>query len=101
MNELGINIFVAGFHHETNTFAPSPADWAAFESGAGEPAYARGEAMLSQMQGSSLPIGGFVQAARERGWNLVPSVWAGAMPSNRITQAAFFILLLHIIDRRE
>ena len=32
-----MNIFIAGFHHETNTFAPSPADWAAFESGSGYP----------------------------------------------------------------
>lgn len=84
-----MRIFVAGFHHETNTFAPSPADWAAFECGAGYPAYARGAAMLEQMQGGALPIGGFAAVARERGWTLVPSVWAGAMPSNRVTAGAF------------
>ncbi|WP_298830252.1 M81 family metallopeptidase [uncultured Piscinibacter sp.] len=84
-----MRIFVAGFHHETNTFAPSPADWAAFEAGAGYPAYARGPAMLEQMQGSSLAIAGFARAARRAGWTLVPSVWAGAMPSNRITADAF------------
>jgi microcystin degradation protein MlrC len=84
-----MRIFVAGFHHETNTFAPSVADWAAFECGAGYPAYARGAAMLEQMQGGSLPVGGFAQAARERRWTLLPSVWAGAMPSNRVTAAAF------------
>ena len=39
-----MNVFVAGFHHETNTFAPSIADWAAFECGAGYPSYARGAA---------------------------------------------------------
>ncbi len=82
-------IFVAGFHHETNTFAPSFADWAAFECGAGYPAYARGGAMLEQMQGGSLPVGGFVQAARARGWTLAPSVWAAAMPSNKVTADAF------------
>lgn len=84
-----MRIFVAGFHHETNTFAPSPADWAAFEAGAGYPSYARGAAMLEQMQGGSLPVGGFVQAARDHGWTLVPSTWAGAMPSNRVTADAF------------
>lgn len=82
-------VFVAGFHHETNTFAPSPADWAAFECGAGYPAYARGAAMLEQMQGTSQSVGGFVQAARDHGWALAPSVWAGAMPSNRVTADAF------------
>lgn len=84
-----MRIFVAGFHHETNTFAPSPADWAAFECGAGYPAAARGAAMLEQMQGGALPIGGFAAVARERGWTLVPSLWAGAMPSNRVTADAF------------
>ena len=84
-----MRIFVAGFHHETNTFAPSPADWAAFEAGAGYPAHVRGPKMLEQLGAGSLSIGGFAQAAAERGWTLVPSVWAGAMPSNRVTADAF------------
>lgn len=84
-----MRIFVAGFHHETNTFAPSVADWSAFEAGAGYPPYARGEAMLEQMRGGSLAIAGFAREAQRRGWKLVPSVWAGAMPSNRITADAF------------
>ena len=84
-----MNVFVAGFHHETNTFAPSVADWAAFECGAGYPSYARGAAMLQKMRGTSTSLGGFAQAAAERGWSLQPSVWAGAMPSNRVTAQAF------------
>lgn len=84
-----MNIFIAGFHHETNTFAPSFADWAAFECGAGYPSYARGDAMLQKMRGTSTSLGGFAQAAAEFGWTLQPSVWAGAMPSNRVTAAAF------------
>ncbi len=93
-----MNVFVAGFHHETNTFAPSPADWAAFEAGAGYPAYARGGAMLEQMQATSQPIGGFAQVAREQGWTLVPSVWAGAMPSNRVTEQAFERISAEIVE---
>ena len=93
-----MNIFVAGFHHETNTFAPSKADWAAFESGAGYAAYSRGAAMLERMQGSSMAIGGFAQAARQRGWTLLPSVWAGAVPSNRVTAAAFERICAEIVD---
>ena len=84
-----MNIFVAGFHHETNTFAPSPADWAAFTCGAGYPAYSRGDAMLAQMAPTQSALGGFAQAAAGFGWSLVPSVWAGAMPSNRVTTDAF------------
>ena len=82
-------IFVAGFHHETNTFAPSPADWDAFTCGAGYPAYARGAPMLERMAPTSTALGGFAQAAAGFGWGLVPSVWAGAMPSSRVTTDAF------------
>ena len=98
MNAPALTVFVAGFHHETNTFAPSFADWAAFECGAGYPAYARGEPMLKRMEGSSLAIGGFVQVARQMGWRLLPSVWAGAMPSNRITSMAFERICAEIVD---
>jgi microcystin degradation protein MlrC len=91
-------IFVAGFHHETNTFAPSPADWAAFEAGAGYAAYSRGEAMLRKMRASSMSIAGFAQTADERGWTLLPSAWAGAMPSNRVTADAFERICREIVD---
>ena len=93
-----MNIFVAGFHHETNTFAPSPADWDAFTCGAGYPAYARGDDMLRKMLPTSTAIGGFAQAAAGFGWTLAPSVWAGAMPSNRITLDAFERICAEIIE---
>ena len=91
-------IFIAGFHHETNTFAPSPADWAAFTSGAGYPGYARGDAMLAQMTPTSTGLGGFVHEALEHGWELRPSVWAGAMPSNRVTTDAFERICAEIVE---
>ena len=90
-------IFVAGFHHETNTFAPSVADWDAFTCGAGYPPYARGDAMLTQMAPTSSALGGFVEAAAAFGWSLVPSVWAGAMPSNRVTTDAFERICAEIV----
>jgi microcystin degradation protein MlrC len=84
-----MRIFVAGFQHETNTFAPSKADWAAFESGSAFPAYSRGEAMLQRLGGTSMPMGGFIREAGRRGWTLQPSAWAGASPSAQVTQEAF------------
>jgi microcystin degradation protein MlrC len=91
-------IFVAGFHHETNTFAPSPADWAAFNTGAGYPAYSRGEAMLERMTPTSQAVGGFLAEAAEHGWRFRPSVWAGAMPSNKVTADAFERICGEIAD---
>jgi microcystin degradation protein MlrC len=84
-----MRIFAAGFQHETNTFAPSKADWAAFESGSAFPAFSRGEAMLERLGPTSLPMGGFIREARRRGWTLQPSAWAGASPSAHVTQDAF------------
>jgi microcystin degradation protein MlrC len=84
-----MRVFVAGFQHETNTFAPSKADWPAFESGSAFPAFSRGDAMLERLAPTSLPMGGFIRDARRRGWALQPSAWAGASPSAHVTRAAF------------
>ncbi len=91
-------IFIAGFHHETNTFAPSPADWDAFTCGAGYPPCARGDAMLARMAPTAQAIGGFIGEALEHGWALKPSVWAGAMPSNKVTTDAFERICAEVIE---
>jgi len=82
-------ILVAGYQHETNTFAPSLADWAAFNRGDGFPAYVRGQAMLDVFRDVNAPVGGFINAAKEQRWTLVPSAWAGATPSSYVTEDAF------------
>lgn len=82
-------VFIAGFQHETNTFAPSLADWEAFNRGDAFPAYIRGEAMQTQFTGVNIPVGGFIEAAKRHGWQLWPSVWAGASPSSYVTRDAF------------
>lgn len=84
-----MRIFIAGFLHETNTFAPTKADWAAFNRGDCFPALARGQAMLDGFAGRNFAIGGFIDAARERGWALIPSLWAAASPSAHVTRDAF------------
>ncbi len=84
-----MKILVAGYQHETNTFAPSQADWAAFNRGDSFPAFVHGAAMLDKMRGVNIPIGGFIDAAKTRGWQLVPSSWCGAIPSAHVTEDAF------------
>jgi microcystin degradation protein MlrC len=82
-------ILIAGFQHETNTFAPTRADWAAFQRGETFPAYVHGAAMIERFADANIPVGGFIQAARQRGWTLLPSCWAGATPSAHVTRDAF------------
>ena len=82
-------ILIAGYQHETNTFAPSLADWAAFTRGDSFPAFSRGSEMMDRMAGINIPVAGFIESARRRGWQLLPSCWAGAIPSSYVTQDAF------------
>ncbi len=82
-------ILIAGYQHETNTFAPSLADWAAFTRGDSFPAFVRGQPMVDQLRGINIPVAGFIDAARLNGWQLVPSCWAGAIPSSYVTREAF------------
>jgi microcystin degradation protein MlrC len=82
-------VLIAGYQHETNTFAPSLADWAAFTRGDSFPAFVRGRAMQDGLGGINIPVAGFMSSARQRGWSLVPSCWAGAIPSSYVTRDAF------------
>ncbi|MBC5764539.1 M81 family metallopeptidase [Ramlibacter albus] len=82
-------ILVAGYQHETNTFAPSLADWAAFTRGDSFPEFTRGAAMVERLRGINIPVAGFLDAARSFGWECVPSCWAGAIPSSYVTKDAF------------
>ena len=91
-------ILIAGYQHETNTFAPSLADWAAFQSGEAFPAFSRGQAMVQTMTGVNIPIGGFIDAAKGWGWQLLPSAWAGATPSSYVTTDAFERICSAVLD---
>jgi microcystin degradation protein MlrC len=93
-----LNILIAGYQHETNTFAPSLADWDAFTAGHTFPAYIRGAAMQAKFAGVNIPVGGFIDAATTRGWNLIPSLWAGAAPSSYVTTEAFERIANEICD---
>lgn len=91
-------IGIAGFQHETNTFAPLPADLQAFQNTPAYPRLPRGPALLESMRGLNLPITGFIDAATEAGHLLVPSVWGMATPSDRVTDEAFDTITSMIVE---
>jgi len=82
-------IAVAGFHHETNTFAPSKATYADFESGGGWPALTRGARAVEVVEGMNIGLAGFAAAARASGHRLLPLIWANATPSAHVTKDAY------------
>ncbi len=92
-------IAVGGFQHETNTFSPSPADYAAFESGGGWPGLCVGEALLPTLSGANIPAGGAFEALHAAGHTTVGLAWAAASPSDRVTRDAYERIAGEIITR--
>jgi microcystin degradation protein MlrC len=88
LSKLERTILIAGFQHETNTFAPTKATYESFERGEGFPMMARGADVLA-LREVNIPAGGFIRAAETAGHKLVPVIWAGASPSAHVTRDAF------------
>ena len=85
-----MRIAIAGFQHETNSFAPSCASLREFEMADSWPAMMRGSDVVEVTRGMNLPIAGFVEeAVKDDGCELVPILWCSAEPSGPVTDEAF------------
>ena len=91
-------IAIGGFQHETNTFAPSKADYTAFEAGGGWPGVKYGEPIFGAVEGANIPAAGAIQALRALGHSLVGTAWAAASPSAHVTAGAFEKILNGLIQ---
>ena len=91
-------IAVAGFQHETNTFAPSPADYAAFVAGGGWPTLSVGKEVTIALGEANIPMVGAMRILLEEGHEVLPLVWAAASPSNRVTEDAFRRIMGLLLD---
>jgi microcystin degradation protein MlrC len=80
-------IAIAGFQHETNTFAPFPTSFEDFVKADSWPGLTRGADIPEVFAGLNVPISGFMAAAD--GWQVVPLVWASAEPAGPVSDAAF------------
>jgi microcystin degradation protein MlrC len=93
-----MRIAVAGFQHETNTFAPQPATLADFEAPDAWPGLVRGADMIDAVKGINLPAAGFIDTALASGHDLVPLTWCSATPSGRVTHSAYEHISSLILD---
>jgi len=84
-----MKIAVGGFQHETNTFAPMKADWAAFEQADSWPGMQVGATVLTACAGMNIPVSGFVEEALSAGDALIPLSWCSATPSGYVTRDAY------------
>lgn len=82
-------VALAGFVHESNSFAPTPADLGAFRHGGGYLPLSRGAQIIARARGVNLPICGAVEHGEIAGWAMVPVIYAGALPSAPVTAHAY------------
>ncbi|MFM0002418.1 M81 family metallopeptidase [Paraburkholderia dipogonis] len=83
-----MKILIAGFQHETNTFAPTRASYSSFVQGEGFPPMVRGNDVFG-LRDVNVPIGGFIKVMEANGHELKPVIWAGASASAHVTTDAF------------
>ena len=91
-------VALAGFLHETNTFAPTKARMEDFVQGGGYMPMARGEAVLTRGRDINLGIGGAVGFGESAGWEMVGVHWSGAIPSAHVSRNAYESITDEIIS---
>ncbi len=72
-----MRVAVGGIWHETNTFAPARTALADFE-------VHEGEALRKAFQGTKTPLGGYLDAARTGGFEILPCLFASATPAGTV-----------------
>lgn len=90
-------IAIGGILHETHTFMQRATTMDDF---AGQSLHVGAE-LITAMRGSRSGIGGMIDRATEAGWQLLPTVYAAAMPGGAVTAAAYAELLGEMRARLE
>jgi microcystin degradation protein MlrC len=91
-------IAIAGFEHETNTFAPHRASWEDFAAADSWPAFTEGREILSVFRDQNIPISGAMETLQAAGHEIVPLSWCSAPPSSYVETAAYERVAASIID---
>ncbi|PHQ72422.1 MAG: microcystin degradation protein MlrC [Sneathiella sp.] len=94
-------IAIAGFQHETNTFAEKKADFDAFAMAKDWPALCVGEDLIEQVSGFNLPITGALDFFSREDIEIVPLCWAFAVPCGLVTRDAFERIASLMLDLLE
>lgn len=92
-------IAIAGFQHETNTFAPIKAQYENFIQGEGWPGLTEGAAIFDVFPPINISIGGFIREAQALHHDLVPVLWANAVPSAHVTEDAYERIAERLLKR--
>jgi len=94
-----MRIGAAGLCHETNTFAEGVTTFEDFERSGGFPGLTVGEQIVETLHATKVPMGGFITAAEELNFELVPLIWTFAQPSGIVAQSAYEKLAGMLLDK--
>ena len=88
-------VAIGGVWHETNTFAVGETELEGFQSFQ----FALGEDILNRYAETGGELGGMIPRSRELGFEIVPTIFAGAVPSATISKAAVDSMVGELLDR--
>jgi len=91
-------IGVAGFMHETNTFAPTRTGWAAFAEAVDRPRLQRGNEMFGTFERMNVGTGGAIETLQAGRHAVAPLCWAAATPAGYVTADAFERYVAILLD---
>jgi len=99
MTDRTPTVAIAGFHHETNTFAPAKTPYEEFVKDDGWPGLVEGAAVIDALLPLNLGMGGFISEAQRKAWQLEPILWCNAEPYAHVTLDAYERIAGKIVSR--
>jgi microcystin degradation protein MlrC len=87
-----MRVAIGGIWHETNTFATAPTSREQFE-------VLEGASLLDSFRGTRTPLGGFIDGARAARLDVVPTLFASAVPSGTVQRATYEEFAARLVAR--
>lgn len=89
-----LRIALGGIVHETHSFAETPTTLADFK----KQSLHAGRELLEIMIGTRSGIGGMIDGAVDRQWELIPTLYAAAMPSGIVSEQTYQSMLSQLLE---
>ncbi len=94
-----MRIATGSFTHESSTFTTVETTRDSFHTQ--RFGYLRGHEVLERFDGTNSAVGGFLAGCREHGYELIPTIYAGATPSAPVPRGVFDEILGDMLARME
>ena len=86
-----MKVAIGGISHETNVFSP-------LETPLFEWRVMTGQEIVQRSRGKKTAMGGFLEIAEKEGWEVIPTLYAGATPSKPTDEQSYAWLKQHLLQ---